>query len=230
MRRRTTTPKRKRTTGKTRRKTRNWINPSSGYTSFKNRAPITVPDSMFVCLVYADVLDSVTAVAQTNDLVYRANSCFAPNFSTARQPNGFDQFAAFYGRYRVYASSIDVTIATTSTTNFSIFSVVPNTDPTFFTSYNDGVDAVRSKTTQWVTENGTTSQRLTHYATTMEILGLTRREMDDDTTAAQTSANPVKLWYWHTIVHTTTGGLSYASQTKIKYYVEFYGRVALGSS
>jgi len=231
MRRRTTsTTKRKRTSTKGRRNTKNWVNSSYGYTLYKQRVPQTVPDSMFVCLSWSDTTDSVTSVTTTNDLLYRANSCFAPSFASARQPNGFDQFAAFYTRYRVYASAIDVSISTTSSTVASIFSVLPSADATLFTSINDGMEAVRHKSTKWFTENGNTSMRIKHYGTTQAILGLTRREMDDDTTAAITTQSPVKLWYWHTIVHCAGSTLTYCSQVKIKFYVEFYGRVALSAS
>lgn len=232
MRRRTTsTTKRKRTTTKGKRNTRNWISSKYGYTVYKQRVPQTVPDSMYVCLTWSDVTDSVTAATTTNDLMYRANSCFAPSLASARQPNGYDQFAAFYMRYRVYASSIDVSISTTSSTIASIFCVVPNADSTLFTSINDGMEAVRNKNTKWFTENGNTSMRIKHYATTQAILGLTRREMDDDTTAALVaSQNPTKIWYWHTIVHCVGSTLTYCAQVKINYYVEFYQRVALSAS
>lgn len=216
----------KKTTGK-----KNYISYKKGYTALYLRKPTTVPDAMFVRLDYFDNVDSITGVSGTSDALYRVTSAFAPGITiSGHQPLGFDQFAALYQRYRVLSCGIDVSIINLGSFN-GIFGIVPNiTNVVAFTAIDDVGEAVRSKLSKWIAPASRTSERLTHYATTREVMGLEKRELYDDSIAAAVTGNPVRGFYWHVVYHTTSGVTSYSMNVRITYYVEFYERNQLGPS
>lgn len=213
---------------KTRTQKKKWIDERANTLSLAWRSPSTMPDRVKVTLNYADVLDSSTGLTSTLDILYRANSLFQPGVS-AHQPNGFDQFAAFYSYYRVLACKIDTTCINNASPP-GIFAIIPNADPTLFTSPVDAMEAVRSKHTKWLATASRTAERLILYHTTREILGMNNKELYDDTTAAATSSNPARLWWYHVVWHDNSGPANVTAVINLKFYCEFFRRVALGPS
>lgn len=205
-----------------------WINEKANTLSLAWRNPQTMPDRIKVTLNYADVLDSATGLTSTLDLLYRANSLFQPGLGT-HQPNGYDQFTAFYSYYRVLACKIDVSMINNASPP-GMFSIIPSADSTLFTSPIDAIEAVRAKHTKWLATASRTSERLSLYHTTREILGMNNKELYDDTTAAITSANPARLWWYHVVWHDNAGSANVTAVIKLKFYCEFFRRVALGPS
>lgn len=73
------------------------------------------PQYTDVCLKYIDSMELDTTAGLSGTYIFRANSCFDPDFTgTGHQPMGFDQWAAFYYRYRVVKSKITVIATTTN--------------------------------------------------------------------------------------------------------------------
>lgn len=83
----------------------------------QKQMPVGFPKTNAVKLRYVttNVLDAAPGTMAS--LAYRANGCFDPEYSVGgHQPNGFDQWSAFYNHYVVVGSKIKVTMALTGTT------------------------------------------------------------------------------------------------------------------
>ena len=80
--------------------------------------PGVCPDVMQVQLTYSRSGAFTGAAPRSN--VFRGNSCFDPDFSgVGAQPRGFDQWKAFYRRYRVIASKCTARGGTVAASNAS---------------------------------------------------------------------------------------------------------------
>lgn len=89
------------------------------------------PREMKVNLRYFELQSYTGTTGIGNDRVYNLNSIFDPyRTGTGHQPQGYDQWSSFYGRYRV--DNVKVTMAFTGTTSGSgiIFGVLANNDAT----------------------------------------------------------------------------------------------------
>jgi len=226
MKRKSTTTRKKRVQRKG-----SWINKGQGYTSLSLRKPTTLSDSIFVCLDYCESFN-LTSITNVSDQEFIGNSCYQP-YPSGHQPLGYDQFSAFYQAYRVYASGIDVYLQSQSAA-VEQFAIIPSGDSTIYGTGNvtNAVESNRSKLSIMTAQGAAAAGiKLKHYATTREILGLVKTEIEDSALAAVVTTNPVRLWYWHVVIFTpalTT--VNCALTVKLRYYVQFYRRQALANS
>lgn len=190
------------------------------------------PDIMSVQIRYSGS-GRFTAVT-FDSLVLRGNSIFDPDFTgVGGQPMGHDQWAAFYRRYRVKASKIEVSV-NGNATNETGFIIVPlNTNTTVASA-----QVARESAYALVGDLGRTdtnsSSKYSHYMTTAKMKGASKDiVMYDSDLNAAFGANPNLGWYWHLVAYDARGGVANVNLTltyAITYYVDMYDRESLALS
>jgi hypothetical protein len=200
------------------------------------RSPI-IADRVRCKLVYYERLVANATSGSLWQYQFVGNSCYDPNYTgTGGQPDGFDQYALFYGRYRVLASKFSLMPANVGTGVANQAAVVYlEARPSSTTaSAITNVFSNPYHTFQIVNFSSNMGQRpLTRYMTEARIFGDNKsRVHTDDVLTAATSASPVLQWFWNIGLQsvdqaTTVTGVMYC---KVTYYVEFYERRLLADA
>jgi len=144
---------------------------------------------------------------------------------------GFQELAAFYSKYRSYASKLKVTFSNQSDTAVQAITVPLNADPGSSPS-----DVVRDA---WVNNpyakvrllgpTGSPALSLTTLMSTEKIFG-SKMVYTDDNFQSDTSTNPVNNWYWAVAVQAPsipTVAKLIAVEIDITLDVEFFARRVL---
>lgn len=193
-----------------------------------------VSDRFFTKLRYTDVRKLNTASTPYNDYVYRGNSLYDPDFTGAgAQPQGFDQWSAFYGQYRVFASKISVTFITNGTTQAQTIAIIPNLTSTGFADQVIAIESPYSRSSCIAANAGMGKQTLGNFMSVAKIWGVDKQTVQsDDLFRANTSgSNPSNQFYWHVFCYDMGGTEANCFiQTKIVYYCEFFDRNQLSTS
>ncbi len=98
-----------------RRKRRQQLNPAARRslrrpTRSRMLSGSTMPARKFLKFTYGQVIAGTDGTASQTH-TFRGNSLFDPDRTgTGNQPYGFDQWAAFYGKYRVHSSTISIMV------------------------------------------------------------------------------------------------------------------------
>lgn len=202
-------------------------------TSRKNRPQITIQrgqlsaDQTLVKLGYSTVV-AVTTGVTLGSYAFRGASLFDPDFTGAgHQPRGFDQYAALYGRYTVYASSIHVTFSTPGSDPINVvvlprnnFAVSPNT-------YAANAEVKYAKT-RMLTNFGAGAARITHYMSSARMDGVSPATISaNQTYSADVGQNPVKQWFWIIGAQAPDGSTAVLVHltVKVTYYCRFFDRI-----
>lgn len=195
--------------------------------------PGVCPDVMQVQLRYSR--NGSLSGASPQSRVFRGNSCFDPDFTgVGSQPLGFDQWSAFYRRYRVLGSRIIVTSATISSEPTRIAVAPLNTSGTITqpTTLQESNYIKQSKATGL--DTGTSSTMVSNYISTAAIRGAPSDIVQYETDlSALISTNPSQQWYWHVMNYNVNGSVSPIDtniNVDIIYYVEFFDRETLSQS
>lgn len=190
----------------------------------------------FVKLTYVQQITLTPPVGSaTGTYVFRANSCFDPDFSVGgHQPLYFDQYSAVYDHYRVVGSSIKVDAVTPSGVNAMYFVVFPSTISIGLTDTLQSVyEQQRAGAPVFLPIARRRGSRIKKYASTRQVMGITKSQMYGDEYAARTVNNPTNEWYWNLLSEpddaTTTGQLVYCT-VKIVQYVQFFDRIIAAQS
>lgn len=196
------------------------------------RGKSAIPQSMNVKLKYSYANDFATGVAQIQN--FRLNSLYDPDRTNiGGQPMGYDQWSAFYQRYRVNAARVKVTILngfdSTSTTQPLFVALYPNYE---ISGSAKGVTEVMEQPTvsydfvQNSDGGGSDSVKsLTFYTKLNNYFGVTPRAYQaEQLYSAETNADPTN----QAVLALQTGGLiglnttSYYYVVDITYYATFY--------
>lgn len=194
------------------------------------RKSIGFPDNVRTHLIYQDTFN-ISGVAQ--QYTYRGNSLFDPDFtSTGHQPMYYDQYISVYEKYRVYGSSIKITVVNIGTTTDSPCEVViaPTSSVPTFTSSSMAKEVARATYTGLLPAGQFRTGRASNDITTATILGLRGPQIYDLDYAAIFSANPTQLWYWALYLYPTIGSLDLVMTVTITYDCEFFDRQPLSLS
>lgn len=196
------------------------------------RCSSVCPDIMCVQLTYSGTQRFTTATIDS--IVLRGNSIFDPDFSgVGGQPMGHDQWSAFYRRYRVNGSKVEVSVNGNGTTE-SGFIIVPSNTNTTFTSHQAAREAAYALVGQLGRTDTNSSQMYEHYMTSAKMKGAAKDiVMYDSDLNAGFGSNPVIGWYWHLVMYDARGGVNTVNFTvsyKITYYVELFDRETLALS
>lgn len=198
------------------------------------RTPTTIADRTFLKFKYTDLLNRVPAAAIDN-YVWRGNSTFDPDLTGAgHQPFGFDQWCganAFYQRYRVHGSKMELRISNDSTVGLAL-AIYPSLSTALPTTWQNAGEVPRAKVRVLGQNTGMDANILrTTYSSTKQIMGMKSITQDDLFTSIYTT-NPVRQWYWIFTAQSTdmlTAAL-YQIAFTITYYVELYERTQIGQS
>lgn len=178
---------------------------------------------------------SFTSVATAALQAFRGNSVFDPDFTGGgNQPNYFDNLAALYGRYRVFSSSIKVTIINSSTT-------VPLRWALFPSDLSTGGTNVANASGNPYCKTGVVSQitgsrsvvTVKSSCSTAKINGKTKSQiMGSDSYQAIVSANPGDEWFWVFQIEdlSLASAMSVAVDFVITYNVRFSDKVNVNLS
>lgn len=173
-----------------------------------------------------------TAISGYGEQIFRLNSLFDPDYSGAgSQPLGFDQWAAFYNRYKVLSVKVRCQFAASTGLAESIVSLTPNMVNTIDTSGNHVLAEPYSKNSVFSTNGGWKPVIEAEYSIP-KLFGLTTLEYGEEAYTAATSGSPVNVAYLHVRVDTLSGGLSGSVYyfLEAEFSVEFYSRVELDLS
>lgn len=196
-----------------------------------------MPDKLLVKIPYTTGLNLTgTGVAAVR--TFSGNSCFDPDVTgVGSQPFGFDQWSAFYSKYRVYGSSIKVLaranyVAADPNKMFMLV-VIPTTYETVDTNYVDITGEPYVKTKVLPNSNAGYPCTIKSYMSTRKIFGVTRAQSADTDYAALNTASPSIQWYWQVVCDEATSAAINPDcliYVKIMYYVEFFSRVNIDRS
>lgn len=188
-----------------------------------------MPDSIFVDLKYGFEVTygtGATFVLQQ----FRGNSCFDPDFTgTGHQPRFFDQYAAFYGRYMVYSSTIKTTVQSLLDSDSILLGVWPATvNLNTINNPSELLEQSYVKTRLLAPGQGAKPEHIFAKMTTNKMRG--GAIMSDDW-GALINDNPQRNWYWnHYIVNTSVNDVEAQVTTVITYRVRFFKRNAVNGS
>jgi len=196
---------------------------------------LVAPDSVRVLLPYTTVLLPTTTLGSLYTYQFRGNSVFDPDLTGAgSQPNGFDQWSAFYNSYVVLSSHIEV--ETIAASGYSAqTAIVPSYNTGVLTSSTDAAGA-RYACSKLSTGSGNGMiVKLLSSMSTSQMFGIADRAVvDDDLYSAVVSTNPAsaQTWYW-TVYHqnvSNTTTLSSCLRIRLVYDVKFFDPVQLNLS
>ena len=194
----------------------------------RTRVTQGLPDSLMVTLTYGFQFVT-TEIAISNLEQLRGNSCFDPDFTgIGHQPHYFDQYAAFYGRYMVYSSSVALKMRNNTTTAVTV-GLWPSVDSSTVVSNGDSLrEQPYVRTRLLAPGDGAAIVRLNHRMTTSKMRGGT---VFSDEWGALISANPSRQWYWNIFQVSPSGDAVGVVTTGIlKLRVRFYKRSQVGGS
>jgi len=199
------------------------------YTSDLTR--LGVPDRVRTTLTYADII-AISPGSHVGQYTFRGNSVYDPDYtSTGHQPYYRDQLAALYSRYRVYSSSIKVSIVNEQVATALQVTVIPASDITAFTSSTYPLEYPYAKGARLLGVGAIFTSTVKHEMSTQEILGLRAREVLDQDYAALVGAQPSSEWYWQIVAQDLSAqNVATSLQVVLKYDVEFYDRVSITPS
>ncbi len=184
------------------------------------------PDTTRTTLQYTDTFVISGASYQTI-YSFRGNSVYDPDYTSAgHQPAYFDTFSSVYSRYKVYGARIHVSLFNI-TSKASCFAIIPSSNALALGAAQYALlDLPRSR---WVPVGSSAIEpaRISHNASTCQILGLTSRQVEDDDYSAIVSANPSSLWYYNLYLFNVDSAVlapSVSVVVQIFYDVKFYDR------
>lgn len=238
------TEKMKRKSGTTKTKKRSNVKIYDGKRTFKKltvpkvltlNAVSSLPDRIRLKMVYAESISNTPGTAVIEDIVIRGNSLINCNThsSTTRDAYSVDQWNNFYQYFRVLASKIEVETINYSGISALNWSIVPEYLVTGIATQSLAQSMPRAKMGEMVPILQRVSKKLTHYATTREIMGLSSAQLQDaDYRGELNNVQPTRSWNWHIVVSSVDGTdfVSHAYTVKVIYYVELDGRFPLADS
>jgi len=199
------------------------------------RAPVLLcPAATRVLMKYAERISLSSAAGLYVEYNWSGNGLFDPNVTgTGTQPTGFDQWCAFYQRYRVLASHVRIRAinpgAATNAAAMTDIAIVPTNTTTAFANSQVAASQPYAKR-QLANTIGTGPNGFLRLEGSMEtdlILGTSRQAvLTDDTYSGSSSANPSNQWYWRICQEpadlASTQNTVY--EVELTYLVDFYER------
>lgn len=188
---------------------------------------------MMVTLKYSDLI-ALAPVAAVAQYTFRGNSVFDPDYtSTGHQPRYYDQWSAFYQKYKVISSKIHCSVSNFQATAGVIAVVVPHTDILTLTTYYNAAEMPLMKRTEQIpisTRQGGIST-VHSSASTRQICGLSEAQLASEDYSALTGANPLSIWYWNIGFFGANGtNVSVSFDVDLEYQILFYERYDPGAS
>lgn len=188
------------------------------------------PDKQIVKLTYS-AFHQINPAASTYTRQYNLNSVFDPDRTgVGHQPMYFDQLAAVYGRYRVYAAAYEVTV---SNANVPVrFVVVPHNQSSAPSNVEDAIETRWSQNciVNTMSDGGGNVKTLKRYISLKALLG---EDLSDDRDQALVTASPSNVVLISAMIEALDGSSTISSinfRFKLNYYVEFFDRNTISGS
>lgn len=169
---------------------------------------------------------------------YRLNSCYDPDLSgTGKQPLGFDQYSALYGRYRVLKATVDIYCTNRLDTggNNYVFCVWPSAQSSITSDPESWlVQPMAKYKVGSLATGGGAIQHIKMSVDIARLLGVTSSEFRSEADySAITSANPSRVAYLHVGIFglgPTSVATSCQFVTKLTFLTEWSQPVTLALS
>lgn len=194
---------------------------------------LTVPDRIKVKLPYHTVINYASAVG-VQDQVFNLNSIYDPDRTgVGHQPLGFDQWAAFYNRYRVYGVKVRWTITNRSEVPVNV-ALIGNNDPTMVLGNDNLFEQSHMNKVQIGSKNGIDTKVITKYFTPARLTGRPLVSyVSDDRYQATMINNPIETIVGHFYIanaDASVQALACNCSIHITYMVELFDRRNLNLS
>jgi hypothetical protein len=213
------------------KKNKGKVNRNSGVIESINR-PI-VPDQTVTTLIYHTSMN-LSSLAGFSEYLFNLNSVFDPDRTgVGHQPGGFDQWAAFYGKYRVWSCKSIVTFSNSSVIGQAVITAATNS-ATAFTNIDAPIEQgryVKDAVIGFSTGAGT--KTLTQDTYLPALNGKTDNEYrGNEGTSALISASPSEILVLHVVGGALSVGTaaSFDLDVKLVYTVELFDRTQLAQS
>lgn len=200
-----------------------------------NRGPTIVPDEYVTCMKYDNELTLVAVnPGDIVDHLFRGNSIFDPDNSIGGgQPAGMAELSAIYGRYRVNASSISLSVLPSGADDQPFQAVLlPTAEPLAPTS-GTLTRYMSIPYAKWACSGRYNMRpiRIKHYMTTKKMFVKKAAGADENyagqaSTSTVSGSNPVFQWYYQIFVSDYERDATWSAtlMVRMKYYVTFYQR------
>ena len=191
------------------------------------------PAHYFAKMTYTDVFTYVPLAGLYESRRFRGNSVYDPDYTGGGgQPTGFDQLAALYQRYTVYAAKTKCQLMNgptnqTTVASFAALSLLADTSGSSVGNYTviDKLPHSNSYIPSGPILSGSRTPRtVSMYTTTASMFGIDKDTVTNKANySADVGSNPVNQWFQHVTVSNLDGGTqaNVAVYTKITYYVRF---------
>lgn len=195
------------------------------------------PNQYYRRLKYVDEIGLVSNTGAVVGNTFRMNSLFDPDLTgTGHQPMYFDQLAAVYDRYFVYASTIKVTYTiegpTSTTANLGPCHVgvimsgeTVSLQTPFYTNEEQSDCDVKVLGNP---QGGTNSVTCYGKFNARQVLDT----VDDDTAGAAVSGSPTRVWYaqLYACDRSLAGATAVSARVEITFNVRFHSPKSIPSS
>lgn len=210
--------------------------------SYRKRAPRTsiikvrgdnfIPDAMITRLSWGgSQIASSTSTLQTQ--VFRLNGAQDPSTGVGTtQPAGYDQYAAFYDKYRVYGLLAEAWIInrTGSAGIDFAFSAQLNTSTPAYTTFDQ---IVQDRSCKYKDSPTGVRTYVKKYFSVAKVVGISKTNMDvDDVYEAPVTGLPSYEVYLVSYSRSSdaTTAQTWDIQYRLTYYIKFYGRKRITDS
>jgi len=190
------------------------------------RAPSCMPDCLFVKLKwnYRELVDTGLSTAYA----FRMNDPYLPISASLTRALGWDEFAAFYGRYHVRSSTIYIKLQSASSAVISRCVCYPSNNGTS-DPVDDCIQYPYAKYKVLGSQNGSQSQvRFKQFFSTRKVYGHSNNQEQDWSAAVTASPNFLRYHILATeVADPATMVNAHWMEIMIVFNVQFYSRVDL---
>jgi hypothetical protein len=206
------------------------FNKKSLSTYQRSRHVVWPPTRIFARLTYS-LGGSITTTTTLGEIFVAANNPNDPGLSlSALQPVWYDQIQAFYNRYRVWGSSIQVRCNNTTASVPYELVVFPTRLATGVTAIFDAVGQPHAKYRQGSGSAGNDMTTINHYMSSAKLFGTPTGTSNDF--AGSANANPSLLWYWAICVQAfdATTSVTVADEVRLTLDIELFDKTTVDMS
>lgn len=162
------------------------------------------PREMKVTMKYSDLRSFTTSGATANDKLYNLNSINDPDYTgVGHRPAGYNEWAAFYNRYRVDHCKVRFSVSYTSADSL-ICAILGNNSTTALTVANDVLESPLTRSKHYSKNAAAIS--ITKSYDLANINGVARsRYNSDDAYSAPFGSDPTEKLMLHTMLFDPAG-------------------------
>lgn len=205
-------------------------NPRSNYITSRSSP---VPDRAFIKLKY-NTLSQLNYSGTLTAIQFRMNSLFDPDYSgIGHQPYGYDQWAQFYNRYRVYGCAYRITLSNTSTADQVEVLVQHRPNSLLSGNFETGTEAPYKTLRILPVEGSARPVTIKGYHNCSKIYGISKKQYQaEQDFAALINFNPPNVTFLNIYIQNQSvlTNATVIARVELTYFAEFYERKTLAQS